>query len=311
MQLLNRFMTPVTHPLMPTKAAPGQLSIVEIHQGRHLLGLLPARSFHLLGSPIAQSMSPALHNAGYKSLGLPHSYDLFEASTVTPELRALIRSPTFGGASVTIPLKQEVLTLMDELTPAAMAIGAVNTIIPMRADTDDSIIKLIGDNTDYIGIKRCLEKAVAGATPKAVLVIGAGGTARAACYAAKELGATLAVWNRTTAKAQELATQFGGTAISAEALDPAAFDAIIGTVPGTTQTDLPFFANSQHTLFGIPSVRPRVYVELAYTPRLTPMMQKAGSCGWKTVVGVDVLVEQGLEQFERWTGRHPPLPAAL
>lgn len=147
-RVLNGPLTPVTHPALPAAAAPGQLSAAAITQLRTQLGLIlprcaqptPARdvtvtpspplsrSYFLFGSPISLSPSPQMHNAGFRALGLPHEYRLCETSSAA-QVAAAARDPAFGGASVTIPLKEEVVGLVDRLSDAAAAIGAVNTLV--------------------------------------------------------------------------------------------------------------------------------------------------------------------------------------
>ncbi|KAJ1674135.1 3-dehydroquinate dehydratase (3-dehydroquinase), partial [Spiromyces aspiralis] len=157
-RILCPCLTPITHPALATKAAKGQLTLAEIHKARNLMSLLPAREFYLFGTPIQHSPSPAMHNTAFTKLGLPHRYSLFESATVE-SLNKVIRDPSFGGASVTIPHKIDIIPLLDELTPAARKIGAVNTIIPLRGADSCSARRLIGDNTDYLGIVRSVKRA--------------------------------------------------------------------------------------------------------------------------------------------------------
>lgn len=104
-RVLNPVLSPVTHPLMPGRAAPGQLTFAEIQSAMHLIGQSPRRKFCLFGTPIAHSKSPLLHNTGFQLLGLPHEYGRHETPTVDQSVVDFIRSPDFGGASVTIPHK--------------------------------------------------------------------------------------------------------------------------------------------------------------------------------------------------------------
>eukprot|EP00842_Homolaphlyctis_polyrhiza_P006238 jgi/Hompol1/6615/HPOL_000965-RA len=318
---LNTFMTPVTHAAIPTPAAPGQLSIAQIHAIRHSIGLLPARKFYLFGSPISASMSPTLHNTGFKQLGLPHHYQLFETEAweaVKQVVDSGVANGTFGGASVTIPLKIDVLRhgIAKKITPAAQQIGAVNTLF---IDSDGAIA---ADNTDWIGIRRCAERhlaslSISDSTPIIGVVLGAGGTARAACFALKRIAGvqSVRVWNRTASKATEIASEFGCDAV--ESLDslllhhvPAVF-VVVGTIPASAQEQLDLnamFGAAGQSLGG-------VVVEMAYRPRQTKLLDAAlGSANstdaiWKVAQGIDALIEQGLEQFEIWTGRHPPAAA--
>src|SRR5690606_28214839 len=124
-RVLNTFLTPVTHPVLPVKAAPGQLSIPEIHQALHLLGLLPKKKFYLFGTPIQHSKSPAIHSQLYLQHGLPYEYHLHESDEIPVDI---VRSEDFGGASVTIPHKIAIMKYLDSVSPAAKQIGAVNTV---------------------------------------------------------------------------------------------------------------------------------------------------------------------------------------
>jgi hypothetical protein len=170
--------------------------------------------YYLLGSPVNHSPSPQLHNAGFGACSLRHTYTARETSSVDG-LSELLQAPRFGGASVTIPLKVDIVPLLDRLSDEATAIGAVNTIV--RTTGGD----LVGDNTDWLGILRPVKAAlqrrrlhqegpdVQDKTGIA-LVVGAGGTARAAAFAARELGLGLLVWNRSYQNAEALASAFKG-----------------------------------------------------------------------------------------------------
>lgn len=311
-RVLNTCFTPVTHPLLPSKAAPGQLSFIEIQRALHLCGLLPARRYHLFGTPIGHSMSPTLHNTAFETLGLPHTYSLFETPTVNTDIERVIREQGFGGASVTIPFKLDIIKLLDGLSDAARAIGAVNTIVPRDGG-------LYGENTDYLGIVAAVKgraSAVGLGKVEAALVIGAGGTARAAVYALKTLGVReVYVFNRTRAKAEAIAGAFDGEgdrgtrvrAIDALGVWPGAPpQAIISTVPAdATTTALTDAIHLPTTLFGVST---GVVVDMAYKPAETPLLQLAARVaeGWARVRGVEVLLEQGYVQFEMWTGRRCP-----
>ncbi|KAJ1956709.1 3-dehydroquinate dehydratase (3-dehydroquinase), partial [Linderina pennispora] len=296
-------LTPVTHPALTTAAAPGQISVQEISQARSLMGKLPARSFYLFGTPIQHSPSPAMHNAGFAALGLPHMYRLNETSSADP-LKAVIAAADFGGASVTIPYKQEIIPMLDELTDAAQTIGAVNTVIP---DIRNGKRVLVGDNTDYLGICGCLERARATAgtqkfTSATALVIGAGGTSRAALYALYTLGVrNVALFNRTASRAHQLAGEFSGllnVSVVGQLLDAAELKPtyIIGTIPGC---DLVI----PEQLFGENGVA----LDMAYKPRWTPLLETAQRNKWNVVHGVEVLVEQGVHQLAKWTKLSPPV----
>ena len=318
-RVLNTCFTPVTHPLLPSKAAPGQLAFAEIQRALHLCGLLPAQKFYIFGTPIAHSMSPTLHNTAFEALGLPHTYSLFETQTVDDDIRQVIREEGFGGASVTIPFKLDVIPLLDSLSDAARAIGAVNTIVPRDGS-------LHGENTDYLGIVAVLKERASevgfslGVGVETALVIGAGGTARAAVYALKTLGVReVYVFNRTKAKAEAIAAAFDDASDAEGTTHVRAIEAlgawpgtppriIISTVPADAVTTQPTPTSALHlplTLFVAPT---GVVVDLAYKPAETPLLRLAAETakGWARARGIDVLLEQGYVQFEMWTGRRCP-----
>ncbi|KAJ3416680.1 3-dehydroquinate dehydratase (3-dehydroquinase) [Chytridiales sp. JEL 0842] len=329
---LNFYMTPVTHPSLPVAAAPGQLSVKEILTTRAMLGLIRPRHFYLFGTPISQSMSPTLHNTGFQAFGLPFQYHLKETGnwqTVRDFIAEGIRTETFGGASVTIPLKEDIVRfgLATELTEAAQRIKAVNTLT-VTPSVSDGAPHIIGDNTDWLGIKASILKKVSMeellSYPTSIgVVIGAGGTARAACYALNNLGVSeLHIWNRTEEKAAELAAEFGGYAIgqfenatlpvndSAKQNAAPRLILVVSTIPGPTQELLPIDAFFTNTIKGSPAGSRGVVVDMAYKPLETVMLEmtkamsrEGGSVNWSGVPGIEVLVEQGLEQFVRWTGR--------
>ncbi|KAH8996222.1 Pentafunctional AroM protein [Lactarius akahatsu] len=298
-RVLNHTFTPVTHPLLPSKAAPGQLSFVEIQTALNLIGELPARKFYIFGNPITHSMSPTLHNTAFKLLGLPHSYERLQTEDVNHEVRFTLTVPDFGGASVTIPFKRDIIAHLDQLSPEAKAIGAVNTIIP-RAKDGSQI--LFGDNTDWIGIRNVVRDRLPSSVRKvdSALVIGAGGTARAAIYALHSLGATrIYLFNRTRRSAEGIVV---------------APSVIVSTVPASATTTNEGVPNALLLPSALFSAEAGVVVDMAYKPAETPLLKLAKTAvpadrTWRTVAGIEVLLEQGFQQFELWTGRTCPRSA--
>lgn len=230
---LNTFFTPVTHALLPTAAAPGQLTVEEIVSVRTQLGLWrnPWR-FVLFGQPIALSPSPLMHNTGFACLGLPWEFARVETDTLADVHRTLA-DPSMGGASVTIPFKEAIVPALHWIAPEAREIGAVNTVVR------DASGRLLGYNTDWLGVAETLAPLLQGR--QRALVLGGGGTARAACYALRHLGfEEIFVYNRTLAKAEALARDFGAKAVAA--LDggaPAVVDAVVGTIPAAAAVIVP------------------------------------------------------------------------
>ncbi|KAI9483923.1 MAG: EPSP synthase-domain-containing protein [Benjaminiella poitrasii] len=304
-RVMNECLTPITHPALPHKAAPGQLSLAEINKARHLIGLLPAQSFWLIGTPIQHSMSPTLHNTGFNVLGLPHHYGLLECHMVEYAEDAILKNPNFGGASITIPHKVAIMKYLNEVTEDAKTIGAVNTIFVRNATVNGEKKRmLIGENTDYIGMKRRIQSLMLDVSnpPEQGLVIGAGGTARAALYTLQKIGIKkIYLWNRTIAKAYELQTAFKDM-IDVEVIET--LDAtiepgvIISTVPADSGIELP-----NHLYGGIKGI----ICDMAYKPRRTKLLRQAERKGWSCVEGIEVLISQGIAQFEIWTGKHAPV----
>ena len=329
-RIQNFFLTPVSHPSLPFKAAPGQLSAAEIRLGLSLHGEIEPKQFYLFGKPITQSRSPAMHNALFKATGLPHSYGILETSTAA-DVECTIRSDSFGGASVTIPLKLDIMQYLDHIADDARIIGAVNTIIPdpSRPSTTHTGQYLVGRNTDWQGIKLVLENASAPAggtnlaSAPSGLVIGGGGTARAAIFALHEMGyAPVYILGRSPEKLQALVRGFPleykleilTSVQDAEAICSTPSVAI-GTVPADQPLD-PAVDESLQILFrhspdNSPAhgtkteTTPRILLEMAYKPAITPLMQLAQKAGWFGIPGLEVLAAQGVFQFEHWTGIAP------
>ncbi|KAL9011535.1 MAG: hypothetical protein Q9173_003625 [Seirophora scorigena] len=323
-RIQNPFLTPVSHPSLPFKAAPGQLSATEIHTALALHGVLKPKSFYLFGKPIAQSKSPAMHNHLFRATGLPHAYHLHETDDALT-LEPLIRSSGFGGASVTIPLKIPIMRLLDEVDPAAQAIGAVNTIVVDRVRSSHAHTgkpRLVGHNTDWTGMRLVLSNA--GATASAstdhssALVIGAGGTARAALYTLHLMGfSPVLLLGRNREKLQTVKDSFPTgynislvtTAAEADAAATTSPPTVaIGTIPADTPIDGTMSALLEVVLEK--SEAGGVLLEMAYKPAVTPLMQLARAKRWKTVQGLEVLAGQGVGQFELWTGIRPLLKDA-
>ena len=251
----------------------------------------------VLGWPVRHSRSPALHEAGYAALGL--SGWRYQLLPVPPELfeetvRAL---PAIGfvGCNVTIPHKQAALALADEATPRARAIGAANTLT--FADG-----RIEAENTDAPGLIDALPHDPAGAR---ALVLGAGGSARAAVWALLDAGAAeVMVWNRTRARAESLCAELGGRVV--DVAEPA--DLLVNTTSVGLQSgqdpfaELPLERDGADALGGYPCV-----VDLVYGSVPTDLVLAARAAGAEVVDGLELLVRQGARSFERWTGQAPPL----
>lgn len=314
-RIMNPVLSPITHSALPGSSAPGQLSFAEIQQALSLLGKIPKKQLCLFGTPIAHSKSPLIHNTAFGMLGLPHAYGLHETKTFDDSCVSKIRSADFGGASVTIPFKLEAIPHMDELTPEAKVIGAINTIIPVKAGDRTT---LLGDNTDWRGIRQTFLSHVTAehkpySAESAGLILGAGGTCRAAIYALHSIHMqTIYLYNRTAENAIKVAKSFPAewniqVITSLESFPNGDPLVIVSTVPaeGTSSAASP---NKAAGLFIPESVLARplggVVIDMAYKPKRTPLIRLAeGRPNWVAQPGIIVLLAQGFEQFRLWTGR--------
>jgi shikimate dehydrogenase len=253
----------------------------------------------VIGWPIDHSLSPSMHNAAFRALGLDWAYLAFpiHPDHVVEAVRGLFRSGC-AGLNVTIPHKHAVLACCDEVTPAVEAIGAANTLVPL----DDGRVR--GDNTDAEGFLRALDEAAPVDLDGAdVLLIGAGGAARAIAFALAGRGARLRVANRTPARAAELGDPVG---FGLADLEDAARDAALvvnATSLGMGSDDVP-------VELPVDALGPHVVAyDIVYRQEPTPWLRAAESRGARTVDGLGMLLHQGAAAFAQWTGAEPPLEA--
>lgn len=257
--------------------------------------------YGVAGDPVAHSRSPRIHRAAYAALGIAADYQrlplpppLFDET-----VRALPRSG-FRGINVTIPHKRAALRLADESTPAAEAIGAANTLSFTNG-------RILAANTDAPGMIAALERDLAGAE---VLVLGAGGAARAALWAVAAAGARVAVWNRTAHRAEALAAEFGATAVVDPGESAAAADVVINaTAAGMNGRDgvTEVLAALKLDLDALHDEA--TLVDFVYRDGGSPLSAAARQRGLAVVDGPELLVRQAALSFEIWFGRPAPLDA--
>jgi len=261
----------------------------------------------VLGWPVAHSRSPAMHNAALAALGmegwryqrLPVPPALFAETT-----RALGQSG-FLGANVTIPHKQAALALAAHASPAAREIGAANTLTFAGDGT------IAAENTDAPGLIAALSTLTDMPAHPRALVLGAGGSARAAVWALREAGASeVSVWNRTFERAEALATDLGVLAVrESRAADLLVNCTSVGLYAGDGIERSATEAEALNQL-GLTFDQVGEYsyvVDLVYRSGSTPLLAAARAHGARTVDGLEVLVAQGALSFELWTGRPAPL----
>jgi shikimate-5-dehydrogenase len=271
------------------------------------LASVTPKKFYIFGQGISFSMSPIIHSAAYKYHQLPHTYTIVQSHDIA-DFYPILEQDDFGGASVTMPHKVTIRKFCDQVTDHAQRIGAVNTIVLKRGEGGRKSI--VGDNTDWSGLLSSIRQksSILQIQPRVGLVIGAGGASRAALYALYQAGLTdIYLVNRTQERAEQAAADLEPVctihvvptlaALVHEGVRP---DIILGTVPAdcTKEDDFP------PQLF---SKERGVCIEMSYKPRVTPLLTVASIyTGWATVTGLEVLLEQAIDQFQIWLGLPAP-----
>jgi shikimate dehydrogenase len=256
----------------------------------------------VLGYPVRHSLSPAMHNAAFHALGLNWVYLAFEvAPDRLAQAIAGMRGLGIRGLNLTIPHKEAVVPLLDGLTDAAQHIGAVNTLFWEGE-------RLIGDNTDAAGFLRALYEVGVPPLGQTVLVLGAGGAARAVVYALRTQGCAVWIANRSRERAEALAAAFGCAGIVS--LERDALTQVAAHVDGVVNcTSLGMEPHTDMTPpLPVEALPADAWVcDLVYRPLQTRLLQAAAARGLTTIDGLGMLVHQGALAFERWTGSPAPV----
>ena len=247
----------------------------------------------VIGSPVRHSLSPALHNAGFAATGVDWVYTAFEvapgdAGAALDAMRVL----GLGGLSVTMPHKEAVAALVDELDPAAAALRSVNTVVPIGDG------RLKGYSTDGAGFIASLSAHGVDVEGRRACVLGAGGAARAIIDALARAGASITVVNRSEERAHAAAALAG--AIGAVGCRPMSADATSSSTPPRSawaRSELPCDAALLHD--------GQVVADIVYHPRRTAFLVAAEQIGARTVEGLGMLVHQAVLQQQLWTGVRP------
>jgi 3-dehydroquinate dehydratase/shikimate dehydrogenase len=275
------------------ETAPGQATVrtlVDLYRVDQLDQA--TRIFGVAGNPIGHSLSPLMHNTAFRRESVNAIMLPLKVKSLD-DLLTLIRELPLSGVAVTMPLKREVLPHLANMDPLTARIGACNTL---RTGADG---KLYGFNTDVAGVVRPLEKRMR-LKGSRILVLGAGGAARAAVFGLVEQGAEVFITNRTHETAVALARKAKAKALKHDLLAKSSFDAIVNTTPcgmaGVHQA-LPLKENELNT---------RLVFDMVYNPLETPLLKLARSRGLAVVSGLEMFVQQGARQFEIWTGKPAP-----
>jgi shikimate dehydrogenase len=264
--------------------------------------------YGLLGYPLGHSFSPPMHNAAFAHLGLNKAYFLLEVSAEDLGVAvAGMKKLHFGGGNVSIPHKVEVMKYLDEISESAALIGAVNVL-----KIEDGKVK--GFNTDGSGFFRSFETEL-GASPagKVFFINGAGGASRAITMEAVLRGAKkVYICNRTYAKAGSMADEINArirpcavplhldAGETAQAMRDV--DVFINT------TNIGMYPKVDDLSFDVKLLRPGIIVcDAIYNPGMTRLLQEASALGCQTMSGVNMLINQGAESFQIWTGLTPPI----
>ena len=250
------------------------------------------RIFGVAGNPIAHSLSPLMHATAFRRENVNAIMLPLKVRTLD-DLLTMVRDLPLDGVAVTMPLKQEVLPHLANMDPLTARIGACNTL---RTGADG---KLYGFNTDVAGVIRPLEKRMRlhGAR---ILVLGAGGAARAAVFGLVEQGAEVFIVNRTHEKAVALARKAKAHVLGHNVLAKNRFDAIINTTPCGMTGMKPALPIKEGEL------NASLVFDMVYTPIETPLLKLAKARGLAVISGLEMFVQQGARQFEIWTGKPAP-----
>jgi 3-dehydroquinate dehydratase/shikimate dehydrogenase len=275
------------------ETAPGQASVrtlIDLYRVEQLDQA--TRIFGVAGNPISHSLSPLMHSTAFKRENVNAIMLPLKVKTLS-DLLTLTRDLPLSGVAVTMPLKQEVLPHLANMDAQTARIGACNTL---RTGADG---KLYGFNTDVAGVIRPLEKRMK-LKGSRILVVGAGGAARAAVFGLVEQGAEVFVTNRTHDKAVALARKAHAKSLKQDVLAKNRFDAIINTTPcGMAGVKQPMAIKENE-------LNASLVFDMVYNPLDTPLLKLAHSRGLAVISGIEMFVQQGARQFEIWTGKPAP-----
>ncbi len=260
----------------------------------------------VIGDPIEHTLSPIMHNAAFKALKLDFAFLAFKVKVADVEKAVSgMRALGIHGLNVTMPHKSAVINYLDEVDQAAKAIGSVNTILNKDG-------RLFGFNTDGVGALQALRENGVEPRGKKVLLLGAGGAARAIAYTLAREADELVILNRTAKQAAELANLLKQTfdrKVVADALSPNAIkDTLQDSDVLINATSVGMKPNANQTPVAFEWLRPDLAVmDIVYNPVETKLAKDAKAAGAKVVSGFEMLIYQGAASFEIWTGHSAPV----
>jgi 3-dehydroquinate dehydratase/shikimate dehydrogenase len=275
------------------ETAPGQITAQELRSLYRIEQVdVATRVYGVAGDPVAHSLSPAIMNAALRRENVNAVYVALHAKTLK-DLLTCVREIPIHGLSVTMPYKQAILPYLDNTDSHTNKIGACNTVV--RAQDG----KLYGFNTDTSGVVRPLERRLSTLEGAKVLVLGAGGAARAAVFGLRERGAEISILNRSKAAGQKLARRAHARSVKRADLKKLAFDVIINATPVG-------MGNLRESPLQEQEINARYVFDMIYDPVETRLLKLARERGAQVISGIEMFVHQAARQFEIWTGKPAP-----
>jgi 3-dehydroquinate dehydratase/shikimate dehydrogenase len=279
------------------ESAPGQLTVDELSSIYHFKKInKETRLYGIVGNPVSHSMSPVIHNSSFMEKGLNSVYVPMKVLNIETFIKDF-RKMDFQGFSVTIPHKESILPLLDDIDPVAGKIKAINTVVNKDG-------KLTGHNTDCMAAVKGLEDGMGGnrgtLKGKKVAIIGAGGAARAIAFGLKEKGCDITIYNRTLERAKRLSNDVGCKFSRFEETSELNTDILINS------TSIGMFPNVEESPVPKDVLKKDMIVfDAVYNPIETRLLRDAGGRGCHTVNGLTMFINQAAEQFRLWTGIEP------
>ncbi len=274
------------------KTASGQVTAQELRSTYRIDQVDPAtKVYGVAGDPVAQSLSPAIMNAALRRENVNGVCLALHAKSVK-DLMACVRDIPIHGLSITMPYKQSILSYLDNTDPYTSKIGACNTLVRSQDG------KLYGFNTDTSGVVRPLEQRLTLAGAR-ILILGAGGAARAAVFGLKDRGAQIFVMNRSLPAAQKLARQARARTVKRPDLKRLDFDVIINATPVG-------MGNTRESPLNLDEIKAPIVFDMVYDPAETRLLKLAKERGAEVIPGTEMFVHQAARQFEIWTGKPAP-----
>lgn len=275
------------------ETAPGQVTYRDLRSTFRIENVDAATQVYgVAGDPVAHSLSPAMMNLAFRRENVNGVYLALHAKKMD-DLLACIRDIPIRGLSVTMPHKQEMVKHLANADDLVRKIGAVNTVVRSQEG------KLYGFNTDVAGIVGPLSDRIT-LNGARILVLGAGGAARAAVFGLAARGAQVSILNRTVPTAQKLARESGAKVVKRADLKKLDFDVIVNA----TSVGM---GNNKVSPIEADEIRARIVFDMVYNPVETKLLQMAKAKGIATIPGYEMFVQQGARQFEIWSGKPAPV----